>query len=360
MDSLAPRVTLAAVWTSGSGVELQTVDVPDLKAGEVLVRVRLATVCGSDLHTVADRRPAASPSILGHEAVGDVVATGPGATVTVGQRVVWSVTVSCGSCVRCAAGRTAKCLHVRKVGHESLDGGWPLSGSYAEHILLPRGAVIALVPDGLSDAVAAPAACATATVMATLEAAGDVSGRRVLINGAGMLGVTAVAACAKWGADVQVVDLDVERLSVAAKFGAAVADDGPVDVAIDYTGSTAAVAQALTRLDVGGTLVLAGSVLPGPPLAVDAETVVRQWLTITGVHNYEPRHLHRAVEFLESTRTSYPWSALITEAVPLEALASSLRPPPAGKLRTAVAPGSVPSRDRRPALAGREPVSGIS
>lgn len=337
MDPIPPRVTAAAVWT-GSGVDVRTVPVPDLGAGEVLVRVRLATVCGSDLHTVMGRRSAACPSILGHEAVGDVVAVGQRADVQVGQRVIWSVTVACGQCPRCRAGLSAKCLSVRKVGHEAFDGDWALSGSYAAHVVLPRGTTIAAVPDTLSDAVAAPAACATATVMATLEAAGELTGQRVLINGAGMLGLTAVAACATAGADVQVVDRNADRLELAARFGGRCSDGSPVDVAIDYTGSSAAVSEALGRLDIGGTLVLAGSVTPGPPLTVDPETVVRHWLTITGVHNYEPRHLHRAVKFLDGTREHYPWDALVVAPVPLEDIEKALRTPPAGKLRTAVTP----------------------
>lgn len=337
MDPIPPRVTMAAVWT-GAGVDVRTVPVPALGAGEVLVRVRLATVCGSDLHTVTGRRPAACPSVLGHEAVGDVVVAGPGADIQVGQRVIWSVTVACGECPRCRSGLSAKCLSVRKVGHEPFDGDWALSGSYAAHVVLPRGTTIAVVPDALSDAVAAPAACATATVMATLEAAGELGGRRVLIGGAGMLGLTAVAACADAGADVQVVDRNADRLALAAQFGGRASDGGRVDVAIDYTGSSAAVADALGRLDIGGTLVLAGSVTPGPPLAVDPETVVRQWLTITGVHNYEPRHLHRAVEFLDRTRERHPWDALVVAPVPLKQIASALHSPPPGKLRTAVRP----------------------
>jgi putative phosphonate catabolism associated alcohol dehydrogenase len=337
MDPIPARVTAAAVWT-GSGVDVRTVPIPELGPGEVLVRVRLATVCGSDLHTVTGRRSAACPSVLGHEAVGDVVAVGAGADIPVGQRIIWSVTVVCGACSRCRSGLSAKCLSVRKVGHEPFDGDWPLSGSYATHLVLPRGTTIAVVPETLSDAVAAPAACATATVMATLEAAGELSGRRVLIGGAGMLGLTAVAACATAGADVQVVDRNADRLALVPDFGGRESVGGPVDVAIDYTGSSAAVADTLGRLDIGGTMVLAGSVTPGPPLAVDPETVVRHWLTITGVHNYEPRHLHRAVKFLDETRERYPWETLVVPPVPLEDIEEALRTPPPGKLRTAVTP----------------------
>lgn len=338
MDTLAPGVTTAAVWTGGSGISLEQVAVPPLAEGEALVRVRLATICGSDLHTVTGRRSAPCPSVLGHEAVGDVIAVGPGATAERGQRIVWSVTVSCGECARCRSGLTAKCTSVRKTGHEPFDGDWPLSGSYAQHIVLPRGTTVTVVPTRMPDAVAAPAACATATVMATLEAAGQLAGRRVLIGGAGMLGLTAVAACLDAGAQVQVIDNHPDRLALATEFGALADDDGAIDVAIDFTGSTDAVGAALARLDIGGVLVLAGSVTPGPPLAVDPEMVVRRWLTITGVHNYEPRHLHKAVRFLDRTLERHPWHRLVTDPVPLADLSEALRPPPTRTLRTAVAP----------------------
>lgn len=337
MDSRAAGVTRAAVW-EGNAIAVREVRLPEPGPGETLIRISAATVCGSDLHTVSGRRPAPCPSILGHEAVGVVVATGADSPVSVGDRVVWSVTVSCGECPRCRAGLSAKCCSVRKVGHESFAGDWPLSGGYAEHILLPAGTAFARVPESMPDVVAAPAACATATVMATLEAAGPVTGRRVLILGAGMLGVTAVAACSVADADVRVVDLDEQRADSATGFGARPDDGGPADVVIDFTGSTPAIAAALGRLDVGATMVLAGSVLPAPPLAVDPETVVRRWLTLTGVHNYEPRHLTRAVEFLETTQADFDWAELVGSPVPLERISSVMSPPGSGRLRSAVAP----------------------
>ena len=336
MDTVQTRVTRAAVWT-GRGVDVKNVDLPELASGETLVRVRLATVCGSDLHTVTRRRRAPCPSVLGHEAVGTVVAGGT-RSITVGDRVVWSVTVSCGRCARCRSGFTAKCSSVRKVGHERFDGDWPLSGAYAEHVVLPPGTAIAKVPESMPDAVAAPAACATATVMATLEAAGSVTGRRVLVIGAGMLGLTAAAALAEAGARVRVTDVDAQRLEMVCRFGGTPDGGGSVDAAIDFSGSSDAIDSAFARLSTGGVLVLAGSVLPGRRIEVSPETMVRQWLTITGVHNYEPRHLTRAVKFLERTLEVYPWHAVVADPVDLDAIASVLAPAPAGKLRAAVAP----------------------
>ncbi|MCV7282145.1 zinc-binding dehydrogenase [Mycolicibacterium flavescens] len=334
MDPVATGLSRAAVWT-GTGVEMRDVQLPD---GETVVRIRLATVCGSDLHTVAGRRAGPCPSVLGHEAVGEVVAIGPRTELSVGERVVWSVTSSCGACARCRSGRTAKCHAVRKVGHEPFDGDWPLSGSYAEHIVLPTGVAVQRVPCRLDDRVVVPAACATATVMATLEAAGALRGRRVLVVGAGMLGVTAAAASTEAGAEVTIVDVDEVRVRSAQRFGAAADAGGVVDVAIDFSGSSAAAAAALGRLDVGGTLVLAGAVLPGAPLPVDPESVVRNWWTITGVHNYEPHHLEQAVAFLHRTDELYPWASLVADPVGLDATGSVLAAAPVGALRASIAP----------------------
>jgi putative phosphonate catabolism associated alcohol dehydrogenase len=331
-------MTRAAVWTGGPTLELHDVRIPELGAGEMLVRITLATVCGSDLHTVSGRRPGACPSVLGHEAVGTVVAADAEAAAAVGERIIWSVTVACGRCDRCVAGRSAKCRSVRKVGHAGFDGDWPLSGSYAEHILLPAGTAVATVPHRIPDPVAAPAACATATVMAVLEAAGEVTGRRVLVLGAGMLGVAAVAAFTDSAAHVSVEDPDPVRRELARTFGAVPDGGGEIDIAVDFSGSATAIAAVVDRLDIGGRLVLAGSVMPGPAVPLDPEKVVRGWLTVTGVHNYEPRHLAAAVGLLERTLEEHPWESVVDNPLPLDDIALAFARPRTGVLRTSIKP----------------------
>lgn len=326
----------AVVWHGGADLRLEELPLPTPADGEQLVRIRLATVCGSDRHTVSGRRSSPCPGVLGHEAVGELVDTG--------QRVVWGVAVTCGSCDRCRAGRTAKCRSVRKFGHEALASGWPLSGGYADHVLLPAGTTIVTVPDSLPDAVAAPAACATATVMAVLEAAGDLAGRRVLVVGAGMLGLTAAAgASARGAASVLVTDVDPQRLATARGFGATgtllAGESVPeVDVVLELAGSADAAAAGLASLDVGGRLVLAGSVSPGQAIAVDPEQVVRRWLSVVGVHNYEPRHLQEAIDFLSATQQRWPWGDLVAEPRALADLPGLLTAPAGAHPREAVVP----------------------
>ncbi|WP_248760376.1 zinc-binding dehydrogenase [Pseudarthrobacter sp. SSS035] len=354
MDTHTRPLTVSAqVWTGGQDFEPQDLPAPELAPSEALARIDLATVCGSDMHTVSGRRPGPFPGILGHEAVGTIVATGPGGVrdhrgreLTLGDRVVWSVTVACGECDRCASGMTAKCRTLLKTGHEPLDGAWGLSGGYASHIHLPRGITLVSVPDGISDLAAAPSACATATVIAVLEAAGTPKGRRVLVSGAGMLGIVACAVASSRGAaSVEVRDLNPERLELARKFGATrttttgeYLGSGAYDVAVELSGAQSAVASALAALDTGGRLVLAGSVSPGPAVAMDPERMVRSLLTVTGVHNYEPIHLQQAMDFLDETRNTHDWDSLVEEPRPLSELGSLMKPSRGGRLRTSVTP----------------------
>lgn len=352
MDSQTARLTVtAAVWTGGSEIDMVELPMPALGEGEALIRITTATVCGSDRHTISGRRESPHPSVLGHEGVGVVVALGAGpaplrtdgAALDVNDRVVWGVTIACGECDRCRAGATAKCRTVRKVGHESFDSGWSLSGTYASHIVLPKGSTITAVPAELSDAAAAPAGCATATVAAAVERAGLLSGRRVLVIGAGMLGLTAVALTLEAGAaHVTIVDPDLHRRTLATEYGATksldITDALPqLDAIFDFSGHAPSVERAVRSLDVGGTVVLVGSVMPGPALCLDPERIVRDWLTVRGVHNYEPRHLQQAVDFLCRTSPRLPWASLVAEVRPLADIGALLQDGDALQPRLAVA-----------------------
>lgn len=364
MNPSEGRSATAYVWTGGTGFETRRLPFPELGAGEAIAEVRCSTVCGSDIHTVTGRRSGPCPSILGHESVGEIVEIHPaGATdlrgepLTVGDRVTWGVTSACGECDRCRAGRSAKCRFLAKTGHEPLDGAWPLSGGYATHVHLRRGLAVARVPVGVGDGPAATAACAGATVMACLDAAGATSGAlegaRVLVTGMGMLGVSAVAAARWYGAtEVRVIDPDPGRVEVARRFGATVSGDAGageggeadalVDVAVELSGTTSGVMTCLESLDVGGTAVLAGSVAPSAPIPVDPERIVRGLHRVVGVHNYEPVHLERALELLADTAGCLPWDDLVDGPRPMSdvaAVAAGAAPAASGRLRVALRPG---------------------
>ncbi|MCQ4621101.1 zinc-binding dehydrogenase [Corynebacterium sp. CCUG 71335] len=319
---------LSQVWLGEGNFQKKEVALPSLRQDELIVELEAATVCGSDRHTVQGRRQSPSPSILGHEGVGRVIAT-TRPELSVGQRVVFSVVSSCGSCARCMSGFHAKCLHAQKVGHEPFDGDWPLSGTYSTHIHLRAGQTVLPVVDHVSDAAASIASCAIATVMAAFESAGSVEGKTVLVNGVGMLGLVALAEATRRGAARTIgCDPGGRTFHLAGPF----ADDlvtstsgVEADVVLECSGSRTGVEKSLDTLEMGGTAVLVGSVAPAGTIALDPEWVVRGWRTIRGVHNYEPRHLAQAVEFVERTANPLDWDAITGEPITLDDVPGELQ-----------------------------------
>jgi alcohol dehydrogenase len=338
----------AAIF-DGPGAPLRVARVarPVLAPGEALARVRLCTVCGSDLHTFTGRRKEKTPCVLGHEPVGEIVETNgdlrdvTGAPVGVGDRVVWAVAVSCGACFFCARGLPQKCESLHKYGHEAHTPRCGPLGGLASHCHLLAGTALVKVPADLPDAVAAPAGCAAATVAAVLRASGDTirgltppARRCVVVFGLGMLGLTACAWLDALGADVIACDVSATRLAQATHFGArhlatpdALADlvrertnGRGADAALELSGATDAAAAALAVLRVGGTAVWAGTVSPAPAVPVAPEAVVRKCLTLVGVHNYAPPDLAAAVTFLAAHHRRYPFAELVSKSFPLAAV----------------------------------------
>lgn len=302
----------------------------DLATGEVLVAIRVATICGSDLHSASGRRAADVPSVLGHEAIGDVVAVGRGRTAElVGQRVTWTLIDSCGQCQPCTTwGLPQKCAALFKYGHAPLDDGHGLNGCFASHIVLRAGTTVLPVPDSIPDELAASANCALATSVAVVESV-PASARRVLVQGAGLLGVYAVALLRDRGVDdVMISDVDDGRIALAQRFGAvAVAadhvasiDDGSVDAVVEVAGTASVVGDGLRVLRPGGTYVLAGMVHPDTALALRGVDIVTRCLTIIGVHNYAPRHLRAAIDVLAEHAGDGLWAELVSPPLPLARL----------------------------------------
>jgi alcohol dehydrogenase len=346
------RTTPSAIFLGpGKALEFREIAIPRPEGREVLVEVVACTLCGSDLHSLHGRRSVPLPTILGHEILGRIVAFGPnarrvdesGRPLSEGTRVTWAVVARCGDCFYCRRDLPQKCERMVKYGHEAIRPGLELTGGLAGHCLLSSGTAIFAVPEGVPDAVACPANCATATVASALEAAGPVDGARVLVMGCGMLGLTATAWARSLGAEAVVCcDTDPSRLALAGRFGAT-HRAGPdqlagvireasggfgVDVALELTGAPEAIEASLPLLRLGGTLVLVGSVFPTRAVPILPEQVVRRCLTIRGVHNYRPDHLGAALDFLSSAAGSYPFAGLVSDWQPLAELDRVLQSPP--------------------------------
>ncbi|XP_013399465.1 uncharacterized protein LOC106165700 [Lingula anatina] len=302
--------------------------VPTIGDGEVLVKVLLATVCGSDLHTISGQRKEATPSVLGHEAVAEIVTINRNASkFSPGDRVTFTVVDFCGECARCKGGLVQKCTRLFKYGHAQLADGTGFNGCYATHIVLRPGTHLVKIPDHVTDRMAAPINCALATmvnVMNSIPSIGDNKANHVaLIQGAGLLGLYGCALLQDRGYQkVYCVDINRDRLTLVPLFGGIPnfisgneltidIDPDSVDTVIEVCGSPNVIQQGISLLRPGGTYLMVGMVHPNSKLNLTGEQIIRKCLTIKGIHNYGPADLEQAVEFISRTANKYPFERLV-------------------------------------------------
>ena len=329
----------AKAWVFESpGKELieKSIDFPILNDGEVLVENQYCTICKSDLHTFTGNRPGPVPSVLGHEIIGRVVQLPDnfvcdfsGEPLCRGDLITWTLSASCGKCRNCKNGFPQKCTSLKKYGHEKMEGHFLLSGGFATHTHLYPGTSIFKLPENIDPRILAGLNCSWATVTAATRLAGDITGKNVLITGAGMLGMLAVAFCKEKGAArILVVEQNQLRLKLAGEFGAdcliewnenneitgdaiAKATDGEmIDVGLEMSGANQALALGLEVAGIGATLVWAGSVFPVENIEVNPEKIVRGLVQIKGIHNYTPHDLQQAIYFLKENHQRYPFDKL--------------------------------------------------
>ena len=252
---------------------LSTVEVPAPAADELLVRVRACGVCRTDLHVVAGDLPVHRPGVVpGHEVVGEVVTAGPDASgFAIGERVgvAW-LRRTCGTCAYCVRGAENLCPR-------SVYTGWDADGGYAEYLTVPAPYAYRL-PVGYSDERAAPLLCAGIIGYRALRRADLPAGGRLGIYGFGASAhLTAQLAVAQ-GARVHVMtrsgaarrlalDLGAASAGAASAGGAGAHPPEPLDAAILFAPVGDLVPVALSALDRGGTLSIAGIHLTDiPPL----------------------------------------------------------------------------------------------
>lgn len=259
--------------------ELNIVDRPAPRGGEgkVLVRVRRVGLCGTDYHIFAGRHPYLSyPRVMGHELAGEVVEAPAGSRFHVGQLVAINPYLSCGSCIACRRGRPNACVNVQVLGVHT-DGGM------CELLSVPENAV--LDATGLTPDQAAMLEFLAVGAHAVARSA-QASGSRVLVVGAGPIGIATALFARLEGAAVTLVDRRPARLDYARdKLGfehvlpagtglpdvlANRTDGDMFDVVFEATGSIESMGQSLAYVAAGGALVLVG-VAPGQVVFSDPE-----------------------------------------------------------------------------------------
>jgi S-(hydroxymethyl)glutathione dehydrogenase / alcohol dehydrogenase len=295
------RMQAAVLWQPGTPVEILDVDLAAPRDQEVLVKIAACGVCASDLHVVDGDLPEPMPLVLGHEASGVVVETGPRVEgLEAGDHVVLALVPSCGRCETCLAGRPNFCELSAQMGATGTlaDGTSRLSvdgtqlhhfnsvSSFAEYAVVPESAAVAIRTDVPLD-VAALVSCAVITGYgAVFNTAGVEEGASVAVWGCGGVGLNVVQAARLAGArQIVAVDARPEKLETARLLGAtdlvtagadgdtvaAVRDlsDGGVDYAFEAVGREQTVREAWDAARAGGTTVVLGLMPKGKLLTID-------------------------------------------------------------------------------------------
>jgi len=344
------QATLAVMTQANAPLEFRSYEVPAPRPGDLVIKLSLANLCGSDLHFWHGNGPPfiyEMPIVLGHEMVGTVEALGDGVTtdtagqpLTVGDRVVYSYFKPCGKCWACIAGDGA-CPN-RNVDWfgTSADAFPHFNGAFGEYYYMKAGHWVFKVPDALTDALVSPVNCALCESLYGLWRIGVTVGDAVLIQGAGGLGLYATAIAKEMGAGrVIVADRITQRLELARAFGAdEVLNVGEttsderlalmrewtggrgVDVAMELTGSPACLPEGIDALRQGGRYLWIGCIAQNLKCEIEPARVVRASKRLQGVIAYEAWCIPRALDLLQRRQAVYPFHKIVSHTFPFARL----------------------------------------
>jgi L-gulonate 5-dehydrogenase len=282
----------AAIQYAPFDVRMEEVPYPQLNPGEVIVKIKAAGICGSDVHFFEGVHPYKMyPRIHGHELAGKIVQIADDVTTSkVGDRVVIEPLLACGTCYPCRKGKYNCCVNLEVIGAH-VDGG------FAEYLAVPAKKVHP-IPEGMPFDLAATCEPYTIGHHSTLRA-GITRGETVLILGAGAIGLTAIDFAKIRGARVLVAEVSAFRQEMARKFGAdVVIDPSKQDLlkvvleltngegaaaVIEATGVTAVMESTENLVAAGGTIVIAG--LTTDKVAFTGINFTKREMNILGTRN---------------------------------------------------------------------------
>jgi len=290
MKALVKKLAEPGLWLE---------DVPEPKIGinDILIRVKRASVCGTDVHIYNwdewAKQTIPVPMVIGHEFVGEIAQVGSNVSdFFPGQIVSGEGHVVCGHCRNCLAGRRHLCAHTSGVGVNR-------PGAFAEYIAVPMSNVWVHSPhvDLEVASIFDPFGNAVHTALSF-----PVLGEDVLITGAGPIGLMAAAVARHAGARfVVITDVNPYRLELAAKLGVTRAADVRTtkltdvqrdlgmkegfDVGLEMSGNPGALRDMIANMSHGGKIAMLG--IPSEPMSIDWRTVIFSMLTIKGIYGRE-------------------------------------------------------------------------
>jgi L-iditol 2-dehydrogenase len=280
------------------------VERPCAAPGEIVLRMRAALTCGTDLKLLSRGHPRiALPVVMGHEVCGEVVEAGNGVKGwSAGERAVPGISGPCGRCADCRGGRENLCATAHA------DRTW---GAFAEFVRVPASVVASnlhRVDAGLTDEAAAfldP----LAAVLHGWQRLRAPSGR-LLVYGSGALGFLWAAVASRAGLEVSIAGRRPERAPLAERYGARFVDlsrgeavrsgDAAADVAVDCTGDPGVWQRLPGLVRAGGQVLLFGGCAPGTTVSLDAERVHYAEITLSGSFHYTPDEARAALRMLAS------------------------------------------------------------
>lgn len=340
----------AAPYAQSQPLKIREVELAPPGPDEVLIRVRAAGLCHSDLSVISGDRPRPVPMVLGHESAGEVIECGPGVTdLALGDRVVLVFMPSCGCCMPCMEGRPALC----EPGAASNGAGTLLSGArrlslngqpvyhhvgvscFADYAVVSRRSCVKLEAD-ISFEEASLFGCAVLTgVGAVINTARLQAGTTAAVLGLGGVGFSALLAAVASGArQVIALDLNESKLALARELGATATvnagdpdameqvkalTQGGVDVAFEMAGAIAAMELAWRITRRGGSTVTAGLPHPDRRFALPPVQLVAEERTLRGSYigsSVPARDIPRYIEMYQ--RGKLPVDRLMGERLTLE------------------------------------------
>lgn len=310
----------------GQPLELQEVPLPRVGERDVLVRVKAAGICHSDVHYRAGISPVGSlPQTLGHEIAGIVEEAGSQVHFPkIGDRVCIHYQLSCGDCNFCVSGNEQFCKHGMMIG-KHCDGG------YAEYIAVPARNTV-LLPEEVTFEEGAILMCSSATSYHALRKARLKAGETVAVFGAGGLGISAIQLASIMGAlDVYSIDINNDKLKLSEKFGAIsinAAEEDPVsalfkytnnkgvDVALEVIGLPQTMRQAVKSMGIFGRTALVG-ITDKPFEIFSYQELLGKEAEVIGCSDHLLSELPLLVEFVR--RKKLDLSHVITKKISLDA-----------------------------------------
>jgi L-iditol 2-dehydrogenase len=307
---------------------------PQPKAGEVLVRVLVAGICGTDRHLYKGEFPCAPPVTLGHEFCGEVVAVGDGVTLPVGARIACDPNIACGSCDQCLRGRVNLCARNIAIGIHR-DGGFADYATLPAHRALTVGDLDAEVA-----AFAEPLAC----TLHGLDLGAPQPGERVVVLGGGVIGLLAVQLARNAGAEVVLVTRHADKRQLAEGLGARAAAatlaeamslmPSGADLVLECAGVAETVEMAPNLTRAGGRIVILGVLPKGEKVRIEPFDLLFREIQL--LHSFiNPFTQSRAIAMLQRGQVTV--GPLISRRVGLAGAAEAIAAPArAGEVKVLV------------------------